>query len=143
MGKPKFKDIITDFAETLEWDTSAIEKDSAEFEFETESGSTHTMWATLNEDGVVEFDIPSIAEFENEEDIPDEVSTLLMKRNADLIVGGWALEEWDEAWYFSLLWTINLAELENMTHEDFQKHIFMMVEEVDEFETIWEEEYEE
>jgi hypothetical protein len=141
MGKPNFKNIMTDFAETLEWDTSSIDKDYAEFEFETEDGATHTLWVTLLDDDVVEFDIPSAAVFERERDIPDTVATLLLKRNADLIVGAWAAEEYEEEWYLSLLWNVNLAELETMAHGDFEKHIFAMVEEVDEFDGIWEEDF--
>jgi|GEM_PF-5270550 len=134
----KFQEMIDDIAENNEWEVEWNEG-MASIDFEAESGNVITLYITFNE-GVVEFDMTSEAGFASEEEIPSELSTLLLKRNSLLSVGAWAVEDWDGEWYYSLLYNTTLAELEPMEYETIQEKVDAMVEEVDEFNGIWAEE---
>ncbi len=134
-----FKHILTNFAESFNWDTAEIGDDSALFVFQAESGNEQTLYVTLN-DEMVEFDVPSAGVFPHEEDIPADISTRLLKRNAMLSVGGWAIEEIEDQWCFSLMWNEGLDELEKMEPDDFGAIIGTLIEECDQFDRSLEEE---
>lgn len=136
----KFFDLMTGFANKLNWNTLRIDAETAEFDLEAESEEIHTLLVTLHEDDLVEFDVPSAAIFDAEEEVPGHISTLLLKRNMQLPVGSWALEEFTEDLAYSLIWTTNLNDLEKMTTEALAENITYLVEEVDEFDAMWAEE---
>jgi hypothetical protein len=136
----KFQDLLTAFAKQLNWNTLRIDNETAEFDLEAESEEIHTLLVTLHEDDLVEFDIPSSAVFETENDIPGDISTMLLKRNMQLPVGAWALEEFTEDLAYSLIWTTTLDILERISVEEMTENITWMVEEVDEFDEMWAEE---
>jgi hypothetical protein len=100
-SKKSFKGAMSEYAEEIGWEISELNQDSAVLEFETESGLVHTLYLTLKGNMLV-FSVPAALLIESEADIPDDVSTLLLKRNADLEIGFWALEESEEGWTFML-----------------------------------------
>ena len=137
-GKSKFEKLINDIAENLEWEIE-WENGMASIDFEAESGNVLTLYITENE-GSIQFDVTSEAGFDSEENISHEISTLLLKRNVLLDVGAWAIEQWGEEWYFAVMFVTNAEELEPMPYETIQSKVDLLVEECDEFNTIWAEE---
>ncbi len=133
-----FKELITELADHFDWDASEVTSDTAQFVFQAESGNEQTIFLTLNED-VVEFDIPSSCVFDSEEEVDDLISTRLMKRNAELALGAWVLEEIDDQWCFSFMWNLSLSDLEKMDPDEFCTNVGTMVEECDAFDRTWQE----
>jgi hypothetical protein len=136
----KFQDLLTNFSRKLDWNALRIDAETAEFDLEAESEEIHTLLVTLHDDELVEFDVPSSAVFESEDEVPGQISTLLLKRNMQLPVGAWALEEFTEDWAYSFIWTTSLADLEKMPPDELAENIASMIEEVDEFDAMWAEE---
>ncbi len=132
----KFKDVITHFSDTLGWGVEEILDDCATFNLSSESGNEQTLFVTLNEE-VIEFDIPSAAVYNSEDEISHELSTDLLKRNAELPVGAWVLEQIDDQWCYSIMWNTSLDELEGMDEETLSEVVNTLVEECDEFDQTW------
>ncbi|HPH94595.1 MAG TPA: hypothetical protein PKW33_10200 [Anaerolineaceae bacterium] len=137
--KSKFQEIVETIAEDNEWSINEIDEAQAVIDFETESGSTQTLYISLMEDEMVEFDIPSAAIFESEDDIAHEASSLLLKRNANRNYGYWALEEIEEKWCFSFMFMTDLEVLEASESEAIGQIVDIMVDECGQFDQIWNE----
>jgi hypothetical protein len=138
LGKSKFVKLINDIAETNEWEIE-WKDDMASIDFEATSGNTLTLYINNNPE-TIEFDVTSDAVFDSEKDAPQEISTLLLKRNILLNVGAWALEEWDGQWYYSLVYNVTAEELEPMEYDLIQSKVDALIQECDEFNVIWAEE---
>jgi hypothetical protein len=137
----RFKELMIERSRDLEWTVLNLEAESAEFDLTAESGEIHTLIVTLHDDDLVEFDIPSAGVFEHEDGVPGDLAVLLLKRNMLLPVGAWALEEFSDDWAFSLLWMVSLDELERMIPDQLSANVTTLLEEVDEFDLLWEEEH--
>jgi hypothetical protein len=135
-----FKDLIKSFAEFMQWDiTDAITDDYAGFSFDLGEDNQVDLDFFLNDDRV-DIALVGQAYAETETDIPDEFSTLLLRRSDDLTYGGWALAETDEAKYaYRLLWTVDLDYLMSIKHDRLQEIIENLMDEVSDVNTIWEE----
>lgn len=117
----------------------------AEIELINEDGYTFTLFLEHDpEEQELLFSIPSHAVFDQEEDIPDEVSTFLLKRNvAEDVTGHWALEELEEGWQYVLYHDLPLPNGDydqDVPFEEFQTNLYLLIEEVDAFNELWEEE---
>jgi hypothetical protein len=138
MSEPQFSAILRSFAEYLKWDLSGIESEAATFEIESPNGYVLTLYVSLLEEGLVEFDIPSVAAFTNAQDVSGTAAIRLLKRNVQVPVGAWVLEEGASEWFFALMWTTDLETLDTMAEDAFEADINTMIDEVDEFNGIWE-----
>lgn len=142
MSEEKFRQAIEKYARELEWEIAEIEDDRVVFEFEMESGNELSVYLDYDEDMLI-FSVPSIAVYDAEEDINDRVSTLLLKRNAEVETGFWALEELEEGWGYVLYHDQKLSSGEfeqDLDSETFRNIIEAMLDECEEFNQIWEEE---
>lgn len=142
MAVDKFLDTIRDYAKRLNWNLTELDNDSAVLDFEIESGNDLSVYIDRDEDSIV-FSVPSNAMEDEEEDLPDEASTFLLKRNAEIPVGFWALEETEDGWGYVLYHDqkIIAGNLEqNLNLEAFQKLVTALLEECEEFNDEWEEE---
>ncbi len=91
-----FKRSIEQFAKENKWSVAEVDSDSAVIEFEMEeSGNEQTIYIYRNEKAV-DFSVPSVWSFESEDELPHELSTLLMRRNGELSIGNWCIEEDEE-----------------------------------------------
>ncbi|MEI7990147.1 MAG: hypothetical protein WCI88_14015, partial [Chloroflexota bacterium] len=99
----------------------------------------YDVFASLDEE-LVEFYVPSSAVFEKEADIPGKMSTLLLKRNAQLDYGTWVLEEIDGQWVYGLVYDEHLENLASLSEEDVADFVESLVDECDVFERVWEKE---
>lgn len=135
-----FKDVIKSFAEFMQWDyTDAITDDYAGFSFEVEEGNDVDLDFFLNDDRV-DIALAGEAFVDNEDDIQDEFSTMLLRRSDDLMYGGWALAETDEGKLaYRLLWTVDLDYLMAMKHERLREIIERLIDEAVDVNTLWEE----
>ena len=138
-GEFIFKDVIKSFAEFMKWDTAeAITDDYAGFSFELGEENEVDLDFFLNEDRI---DIALVGQafVESEADIPDEFSTLLLRRSDDLMFGGWALAETEEGkLQYRLLWTVDLDYLAAMKPERLQDLIERLMDEAGEVNSLWE-----
>jgi hypothetical protein len=135
-GKTDFQDVLQRLAGHFGWDSSQIEEEEAVFDFKVESGNEKTLYLYLNE-GSVEFNVPSDYGFDDAEDAPHEVSTILLRRNANVEVGAWILEDEDDGeWVYTLVWDADLETLASLGYEEIETIIHAMLEEVDEFDRL-------
>ncbi len=137
MSKSPFRTLIESIASEMDWEISEIDDESAVIELEAESGSEMTLYASSDEE-TVEFDVPSLAVMEKESDIQGNVSTFLLKRNADLRVGAWVLEEVDDGWCYSVMYNEDLEVLQKMAKDGIISNLITIVEECDRFDELWE-----
>lgn len=116
-----FKKLIQDFADQLGWNIE-WEDGCASVDFEFESGDVVTLYITDN-DETVEFDVLSEYSYESEDDIDTDLAVTLLKRNAELSVGAWVLEEVEDEWYFSVMYNEDLDNLENMDYDELEANL--------------------
>jgi hypothetical protein len=137
MSKSPFRTLIESITSEMDWEISEIDDESAVIELDAESGSEMTLYASSDEE-TVEFDVPSLAVMEKESDIQGNVSTFLLKRNADLRVGAWVLEEVDDGWCYSVMYNEDLEVLQKMAKDGIISNLITIVEECDRFDELWE-----
>jgi len=141
-AKKGFREVIKEYAEENDWKISDIDKEQAILEFETDAGGQYNLYLEYNDASLV-FSLPSSIVFEREGDVPDDVSTELLKRNADLDVGFWALEELEDGWGYVLYYDQKLPNKDldlDLGREAFAEIIEDMMDEVEEFDDSWEDE---
>ncbi len=136
----KFKQTITAFANYMEWDTSeSIEDDFAGFSFELEKGNDVDVSFFLNEDRV-DVAVSGNAAAENDDDIPDDFSTLVLRRSDDLMYGAWTLAETEDGTFqYRLLWTVDLDYLAGMASEKLKEVLERLIDEAGEVNNLWDE----
>lgn len=120
-----FEQIIQDFSEHLGWNIGWGDG-TARVDFETEEGDSQTVFIT-NNGATVEFDVLSRYFYENEADIHHPASTHLLKRNAELSVGAWVLEELNDGWHFSLMYNEDLDTLEQMDYDELATNLKLLL----------------
>lgn len=138
MAKPNFNKWLTDFAKYMDWEIEEMDEEGVWFTLEAESGNEIELLIS-HEEEIVYFDMPSEMNYTSEQAVPDSASTLLLKRNALLPVGGWCLDEYEEGWCFSLKWSLDLETLVLMTQQNLEGLLNALADEVDEFNEIWQE----
>jgi hypothetical protein len=136
LNEKSFEEIIETFGSEVGWEFDEIDETHAVVSFEMDSGRTEVLYITNNDD-LVEFDIPTIARFVSEQEIPGDFSTLLLKRNSMLNYGLWTVEEIDGDFYFSLMYNEELKMLRTRTADEFAAIVDILLHECDEIETIW------
>jgi hypothetical protein len=136
-----FKSAVQKHAEFMKWEIEdAVEDDYAEFSFEIEEGNEVDVSFFLNENRV-DISLVGNAGAEEEEDIPDDFSTTLMRRSDDLPYGAWTLAETEEGeFYYRLLWTLDLEYFAAMPSDKLQEMVEAMIDEVAEVNDLWEDE---
>jgi hypothetical protein len=137
--KPTLNTIIKKIAKANQWSIEEIEEDEVHLLVESDGGNEYDVFASLDEE-LVEFYVPSSAVFEKEADIPGKMSTLLLKRNAQLDYGTWVLEEIDGQWVYGLVYDEHLENLASLSEEDVADFVESLVDECDVFERVWEKE---
>jgi hypothetical protein len=141
-GKKGFKDAMKDFAKEIEWELSDVDDESAAFDLETEDGNEHTLYLEYDKETLA-FSIPSDFSCDRERDIPDELSTTLLKRNATLETGFWAIEEIEDEWTYILYHSQKLPNQDfdlDLDAKTFQNIVEEMIGEVEEVNELLEDE---
>jgi hypothetical protein len=133
----RFKALIERLVRDNGWTASELHDEEAVIDYELEGGALYSLNFILQDD-VVEISLPSEAVFENEEDIPHEASTMLLRRNMFTDAGFWGLDEYDGQLCYTLIHVELLESLEESDSAELDDLITVLVEECDEVNSIWE-----
>lgn len=126
----KFRSTIEGYCRDIGWKISSIDNQIAVIRFDMESGSTQTLFI-VKYDSTLEFSCPSGLKFDDIDDIPHNLSTFLLGKNAEYKLGFWALQKIGEKQTFSI---IHNAEMSLIDVNYFRKLLIILVEKCDEFE---------
>jgi hypothetical protein len=126
----KFRSTIENFCRTIGWNLYSIDDTRAIMRFNMDSGSVQTVFI-LKYDSTLEFSCPSGLKFDDTDDIPHYLSTVLLKNNAGYKFGFWCIEEIQGKEVFSI---IHNAEMSLIDINYFCKIVYQLVEECDKFE---------
>lgn len=126
----KFRSTIEGYCRDIGWNISSIDNQIAVIRFDMESGSTQTL-LIVKYDSTLEFSCPSGLKFDDIDDIPHNLSTFLLGKNAEYKLGFWALQKIGGKQTFSI---IHNAEMSLIDVNYFRKLLIMLVEKCDEFE---------
>ncbi|WP_293296923.1 MULTISPECIES: hypothetical protein [unclassified Microcoleus] len=131
----KFRSTIEGYCQTIGWNISSIDNRIATIKFNMDSGSTQTLFI-VKYDSTLEFSCPSGLKFDDEDDIPHRLSTLLLTQNATYKLGFWGIETIGGKQTFSI---IHNAEISLIDVTYFARVVTKLVEECDKFEQTIEE----
>ncbi len=131
----KFRLTIEGYCRNLGWNITLIDDIMAVIKFSMESGSTQTL-LIFKYDSTLEFSCPSGLKFDDIDDVPHGLSTLLLRNNAQYKLGFWCLQKLGDKQTFSI---IHNAEMSLIDVDYFRRVVIRLVEECDEFEQSIEE----
>ena len=126
-----FTDVIQEYAAQNEWGIAEIDEKHAIFQFTMESGRKQILYI-YKYGSVLEFSVPSLARFESETEIFDQLSISLLIRNSQKKIGFWCIEKIGEKLVFSFMHNIELRLLDL---ESFSEILRILVQECDYFES--------
>jgi len=131
----KFRSTIEGYCRNIGWNIYTIDNTMAAIRFEMDSGNTQTL-LIVKYDSTLEFSCPSGLKFDDLDDVPDRLSTLLLSQNATYRVGFWCLQNIGEKQLFSI---IHNAEMSLIDIDYFRKVVTHLIQECDKFEQAIEE----
>lgn len=126
----KFRSTIEGYCRNLEWNIYSIDNKTAVIKFNMESGSTQTVFI-IKYDTTLEFSCPSGLKFDEIDDIPHYLSTLLLSQNAQYKFGFWCIENIGDKKVFSM---IHNAEMSLIDVDYFRRVVTTLILKCDEFE---------
>jgi len=126
----KFRSTVESYCQNLDWNIYKIDNKTAVIKFNMESGSTQTVFI-IKYDLTIEFSCPSGLKFDDVDDIPHRLSTLLLQKNAQYKLGFWGIENIGDQQVFSI---IHNAEMSLIDVDYFRRVVIQLVDECDEFE---------
>ena len=132
-----FQKTIKDLAAKNSWKINDINADRAELLFDTPAGE-QMLEIFQHEDGeTLEFTASLQGGYDNEEDMPHEVSTMLLRRNWDLELGQWCIDEDGGQLFFTCAYNVVMSDL---NPEFFAEIVAALVQETAEVEGMTAEE---
>ncbi len=127
-----FKSTIERYCAHFNWQVAEATEEYAKLQFTMESQRRQTVYI-LRYESTLEFDVPSMAAFDSEEQIPHQLSTILLKRSAQRKVGFWCIEEIGGKHVYSYMHNVELRLLDL---DYFGMVVRSLITEVDDFEGI-------
>lgn len=99
-----FERTIRKYCNDHEWNLNYIDDKEAVLKFEGDEDHelVQTLYVTRF-DTTLEFSVPSALRFDDEDDIPDHVSTALMKANTSLKQGFWCIEKINDMHVYTIM----------------------------------------
>lgn len=137
--KTRFRAFIERLAQENSWNISELHDEEAVVEYELAAEAVYSLFFSLQGE-VIEIAVPSEAVFDDDDEIPHEASTMLLRRNLQTEAGFWAMDEFDGQLCYTLIQVETLETLEEYDSAELADLVCALVEEVDEFNDIWEEE---
>ncbi|MEN6643522.1 MAG: hypothetical protein ABFE08_13840 [Armatimonadia bacterium] len=125
-----FERTIRRFCSDQSWVIAEVNDRKAVLRFNMESGRKQTLFI-LKYESTLEFSVPSGAQFDSEDEIPDFLSTLLLKRSAQRKIGFWCIEKIGSRHVYSCM---HNAEFQLIDSVFFAKVVRALIGECDEFE---------
>lgn len=98
-----FESTIINYCNRIGGRISNINASSAVIQFNMDSGSTQTVFIMRDDDTTLEFSCVSRVKFDNLDDMPHLLSSYLLKKNSQFIIGFWSIEEMNGKQVYSLL----------------------------------------
>ncbi|MEG3927142.1 hypothetical protein [Microcoleus sp. D3_18a_C4] len=126
----KFRSTIEGYCRDIGWNISRIDNEIAVIKFDMESGTTQTL-LIVKYDSTLEFSCPSGLKFDEIDDVPHNLSTFLLGKNAEYKLGFWALQKLGGKQTFSI---IHNAEMSLIDVNYFGRVIIRLIQECDDFE---------
>ena len=127
-----FKRAIKTYCEEYKWKLLEADEDQAELEFGKSGGGNKRLHITRH-DSTAEFSVPSFIGFKSEEEIPDALSTLLLRRNSQKKIGFWCIDQMKGRFVYSCM---HNAELKLLDSQYFGVIVKSLIEERDAIEGI-------
>lgn len=127
-----FKGTVQKYCQQVGWKIAEIDDKHAILKFSMDSGRNQSLWI-IRYESTLEFSVPSFAHFDSEDNIPDTLSTILLRRNAQNKIGFWCLENVGGKFVFSCM---HNAELELINVDYFARVVRGLIGECDMFEGI-------
>ncbi|MCS6859567.1 MAG: hypothetical protein NZT92_04510 [Abditibacteriales bacterium] len=131
---PTFKGIIQKFARQAGWNIAAIEDRAAMFQFHMErSGRVQTLFI-FHLGSTLEFVVPlKTVAFVSPNNAPHALSTALLQRNANLIIGFWCVAQIGDQFFFACMHNV---EMKRLKAGYFRLIVAALIEECDMVESI-------
>ena len=126
----KFQNIMQQFATENQWKLTDLTDRRAILRFGMPSGRTQMLYV-IRYGTVLEFSVLSIAKYDAEDQIPHALSSLLMRRNAQRMIGFWCIEELRGQYVYSCMYN---AEMDSLDSAYFGRIAVALAGECDEFE---------
>lgn len=127
-----FRTTIRNYCNQIGWKIAEIDDKHATLLFDMNSGRTQKLYI-IRYGEVLEFSVPSLLQADDDDEIPHPLSTLLLKRNAQMSIGFWAIEEINQKFTFSIM---HNAPLELINVKFFEAVVNSLISECDELEGL-------
>lgn len=131
-AEANFAGTIQKYCAQQQWRIADINDRRAILRFSMESGRAQTCYI-IKYDSTLEFSVPSMFHFSSDDQIPNYVSTLLLKRNCENKIGFWCLEKIGGEQVYSYM---HNAEMQLIDNTYFARVVRMLIEECDELESV-------
>jgi hypothetical protein len=135
-----FTQAIQSFAKSNRWAASFLDPHNAVLEVKSKSGRTQTVIIEYRED-MLRFIVPGMAAFVDEFDMDHDVSTTLLRWNAELKNGCWIFIEINNEWVYAFQYYYqfpNRSIDRDMNSERFKKIVLELISECERFDDYWE-----
>ena len=127
-----FKNAVQTCSAQNGWHVAEITDSMAKLRFTMPTGRVQILYI-IKYDSTMEFSVPSAALFDSEEECPGDLSTILLRRNAERKVGFWCIEPISGKYGYSCM---HNAEIQQIDAAYFARIVRALIEECDEFEGI-------
>lgn len=128
-SKATFGQTIQRYAEQAGWRLSDITDRRAILEFTMESGRQQTLFI-IRYDSTLEFSVPTLAAFDDDDEIPAFLAVALLKRSSQKKIGFWCIEEIGGKQVCSCM---HNAELQLIDARYFESVVRRLIHEAEEF----------
>ena len=127
-----FKGTVEGYCKAIGWKIAEIDNDHAVIKFDMNSGRTQSCLITKS-DTNFNFLVVSLFKFDSEDKIPHYLSTVLMKRNAQIMIGKWGVNDVNGTHIFTVGHSVDVGLC---NQEFFRKSVLILVKECDDLEGV-------
>ena len=131
---------MRDFVKSNRWEMTYLDTRKAIFEIKSKSGRLQTVIIEYLED-MMRFLVPGMAVFVDEFEMDHDVSTTLLRWNADLKSGCWVFIELNNEWVYAFQYYYLFPSRSidrDMNSERFNKIVLELITECEKFDDYWE-----
>ena len=126
-----FRYAIQKCCEQIGWKIADLNENRALLRFETGIGRAQNLFI-LRYDSTLEFSAPSMTQFESGDQIPNHLSTMLLRRNAENKIGFWCIETLDGKPTYTYMHNVDLSHINNEHFADVAQFLVRECREVEE-----------
>lgn len=112
-----FERTIRAYCNQIGWTISEINKGRAILKFDGDSEYIQTVYI-IDYNGIIEFSVPSMLLFSSYDEIPHQLSTILLCLNSKYRIGEWCIENISDKLVFSIMYNCGFESLDRQSFED-------------------------